>query len=269
MRGASGSRVAGVPWGRYVGCAFVYLILTERMMWGPVSHGRLAFLPVYGREVKMGEVMGIRLGRATTVHADSVESQEAATRCGRDSDMITATDAKVTCKSCAKWAGVELAEVAAVTEREVKVSRLSRLEAELAGCRAAEVTEDMLAQAHAENRARNMGTWGGNGTFGICHVSDCPRVAVGVFKHRHGGYMATCRRCSTVGTWLTGIINPEYVPEEISAMGAIEEEATGARLIQAQVSPVRLVARVTVDRPWRSRVGKHKVTSRQRARVRG
>lgn len=46
--------------------------------------------------------MALTLGRGTTVHADSMPEQEGSTRCGRDSEMIKATGAEVTCKTCLK-----------------------------------------------------------------------------------------------------------------------------------------------------------------------
>lgn len=74
--------------------------------------------------------------------------------------------------------------------------------------------------AHAEWRRREAGR-DTNTILGYCQVDDCGRIAVGMFANRFGGYQGACKRCSTTGLWITGLINPDYVPpvvpEEIPA----------------------------------------------------
>lgn len=55
--------------------------------------------------------MGITLGRSNTVHAErTLDDLNGDTECGRGSDMITGTDAAVTCKSCIKISAKRAAE---------------------------------------------------------------------------------------------------------------------------------------------------------------
>ena len=47
--------------------------------------------------------MGVKLGKSSTVHAErTADDLNGSTECGRDSVIVTATSAEVTCKSCIK-----------------------------------------------------------------------------------------------------------------------------------------------------------------------